>query len=48
MNGDLVFDMVADMVADLVPSGGGGSNWILSGGIWNDSGVWDDSASWED
>jgi hypothetical protein len=26
----------------------GGSDWILSGGIWNDAGVWDDAAMWED
>lgn len=28
--------------------GGGGGDWLLSGGAWNDAGVWDDSASWED
>lgn len=27
---------------------GGGSNWILAAGIWNDSGVWDDTANWKD
>ena len=28
--------------------GGGGSNWILAAGFWNDSGVWDDTANWID
>lgn len=23
-------------------------DWLLTGGIWNDSGVWLDSATWED
>jgi hypothetical protein len=32
----------------LMGGGGGGSNWILAAGAWNDSGVWDDGAAWLD
>lgn len=30
----------------VVAAGGGGSNWILTTGFWDDAGVWDDSATW--
>ena len=28
--------------------GGGGDNWILATGFWNDSGVWIDGDNWID
>lgn len=28
--------------------GGGGGDWILANGVWDDAGVWDDSAMWKD
>ena len=28
--------------------GGGGSDWLLSTGAWNDFGVWDDASMWKD
>lgn len=28
--------------------GGGGLDWLLAGGVWNDAGVWDNTAEWED
>ena len=34
--------------ATLLSRRGGGSNWILTTGFWNDTGIWDDSANWID
>lgn len=31
-----------------VAGGGGGGNWILATGFWNDTGVWGDTAIWMD
>jgi hypothetical protein len=28
--------------------GGGGGDWLLATGAWNDSGVWDDASNWMD
>jgi hypothetical protein len=28
--------------------GGGGGDWILADGAWDDAGVWDDAAMWKD
>jgi hypothetical protein len=36
----------SDLIADT--NGGGGGNWLLSTGAWNDSGVWDDASMWKD
>lgn len=38
--GDVMFTMCDTPAAS--------SNWLLSGGIWNDAGVWVDTAVWED
>ena len=29
-------------------AGGGGGDWILALGAWNDAGVWDDASNWMD
>lgn len=28
--------------------GGGGGNWILQTGVWDDTGVWNDTSNWID
>lgn len=35
-------------VATFTPESGGGSDWILSGGTWDDFVFWRDTAFWED
>lgn len=40
-----MLNRVATVVND---GGGGGGEWLLAGGVWNDSGVWDDSSNWMD
>lgn len=39
---------IVTAAATFTGSGGGGSAWLLDGGLWNDAGVWSDADVWED
>ena len=45
---DWSFDITRDLDWSFDVEKDGDNNWILNGGIWNDSGEWVDAAKWID